>query len=179
VVLTGLGGEPVRLALRYERSAILAGEFWRLATGHLVHSSVAHLLLNLAGLGLIASLFPRDYSLRQWLLILAASAASIDAGLVFYQPQLQWYVGLSGVLHGALAAGAVAWWRHETKLLALALSVIFGAKLAWEQVQGALPFSGDMAVIVDAHLYGAAGGLVAALLIRPRLQDWSARPPSL
>lgn len=179
VVLIAAGGEPVRLALRYERAAVLAGEFWRLVTGHLVHSSAAHLLLNLAGLGLVAGLFPKDYSLRQWLLIAALSVACIDLGFVFYEPQLQWYVGLSGVLHGALAAGAVAWWRHETRLLALLLSVIFGAKLAWEQVHGALPFSGDMAVIVDAHLYGAVGGLLAGLLIQFRLQDWWARPPSL
>ena len=179
VVLIALGGEPVRLVLRYERAAVLAGEFWRLVTGHLVHSSAAHLVLNLAGLGLIAGLFPKDYSLGQWLLIAAASLVLIDLGFVFYEPQLQWYVGLSGVLHGLLAAGAVAWWRHESWPLALILSVIFLAKLAWEQVHGALPFSGDMVVIVAAHLYGAIGGALAALWICFRLQDWSARPPSL
>jgi rhomboid family GlyGly-CTERM serine protease len=179
VVLLALGGEPARLALRYERSAVMAGEYWRLVTGHLVHSSVAHLLLNMAGVGLIAALFPRDYSLRQWLLILASSAAFIDFGFVFYQPQLQWYVGLSGVLHGALAAGAVAWWRHETSLMALLLSLLLAGKLLWEQLHGALPFSGDMPVIVDAHLLGASGGLLAALLIWLGLQDWPARRRSL
>ena len=179
VVLIALGGEAVRLALRYERAAILAGQYWRLVTGHLVHSSAAHLLLNLAGLGLIAGLFPKDYSLGQWLLIMGFSLVFIDLGFVFYEPQLQWYVGFSGVLHGGLAAGAVAWWRHETKALALALSVIFVVKLGWEQVQGALPFSGDMEVIVAAHLYGAMGGALAALSIWFRLQDWSPRAPSL
>lgn len=179
VLLIALGGEAVRLALRYERAAVLAGESWRLVTGHLVHSSAAHLLLNLAGLGLVAGLFPRDYSLGQWLLIAASSLACVDLGFVFYEPQLQWYVGLSGLLHGALAAGAVAWWRHETRLLALTLTVIFAAKLVWEQTRGALPFSDDMEVIVDAHLYGALGGALAALWIWFRLQDWSARPPSL
>lgn len=179
VVLIAAGGETFRLALRYERSAVLAGQCWRLLTGHLTHASPAHAVLNLAGLGLIAGLFPRDYSLRQWLLILLVSAACIDAGLVFYEQQLQWYVGLSGVLHGALAAGAVAWWRHETRLLALTLSVIFLAKLAWEQFRGALPFSGDMAVIVDAHLFGALGGALAALFFWLRTQDWPPRPASL
>jgi rhomboid family GlyGly-CTERM serine protease len=179
VVLIALGGEEVRLALRYERAGVLAGQVWRLVTGHLVHSSAAHSLLNLAGLGLVTGLFPKDYSLRQWLLIAASSVVLIDLGFVFYEPQLQWYVGLSGLLHGALAAGAVAWWRHETRLLALTLSVIFVAKLAWEQIHGALPFSGDMEVIVAAHLYGAIGGALAALWIGFRLQDWWARPPSL
>jgi len=174
VVLFAAGGEPVRIALRYERSAVLEGEFWRLLTGHLVHASAAHLLLNVAGLALIAALFRRDYSLRQWLLIGLFSVVSIDLGLVFYEPQLQWYVGLSGLLHGAIAAGAVAWWKHETRLLASILSALLIAKLAWEQLHGALPLSGDMPVIVDAHLFGALGGLGAGLLLWRGLQDWSA-----
>jgi len=162
-VLLALGGEPVRLALRYERPAVLAGEYWRLLTGHWVHASSAHLLLNMAGLGLMTLLLARDYSLRQWLVVLLASVFAIDAGLVFFQPQLNWYVGLSGVLHGTLAAGAVAWWRHERWPLALMLSVGLAGKLAWEQWHGALPLSGDLPVIVDAHLYGALGGLAAGL----------------
>ncbi|WP_208513795.1 hypothetical protein [Variovorax paradoxus] len=31
------GGEPVYEALRYERSAVLGGQLWRLLTAHLVH----------------------------------------------------------------------------------------------------------------------------------------------
>jgi rhomboid family GlyGly-CTERM serine protease len=178
-VLLAMGGERARLAMRYERADVLAGEYWRLITGHLVHGSLAHLLLNVAGLGLIAALFSRDYTLRQWLIVLLVSAMAIDAGFVLFEPQLQWYVGLSGVLHGALAAGAVAWWRHETKPLALALTVGLIGKLTWEQWQGALPLSGDMPVIVDAHLYGAIGGLVGAFGIYLCSQRWSVRRRSL
>lgn len=165
LVLLSLLGESGRLALRYEREAVLQGEYWRLVTGHLVHGSLQHLLLNAAGLGLIAALFPRDYSWRAWLLIALFSVLAIDVGLVFYQPQLQWYVGLSGVLHGALAAGAIAWWRHEAKPLALLLSLILLGKLAWEQWHGALPLSGDLPVVVDAHLYGAVGGALAGFML--------------
>lgn len=165
LVLLSLLGESGRLALRYEREAVLQGEYWRLLTGHLVHGTWLHLLLNGAGLALIAALFPRAYSLRAWLLIGLASAVAVDAGFVLYEPQLQWYVGLSGVLHGALAAGAIAWWRHESRPLALVLSLVFVAKLAWEQQYGALPLSGDLPVVVDAHLYGAVGGGVTATFL--------------
>ena len=158
-------GEHARLLLRYEREAVLQGEYWRLLTGHLVHGSWLHLVLNCAGLGLIVSLFPDHYSTRQWLLIGLTSLLAIDIGFVFWEPQLAWYVGLSGVLHGALAAGAIAWWRYETKLLALAMSVIFVGKLSWEQLHGALPLSGGMAVVVDAHLYGALGGVIAGTIL--------------
>lgn len=165
LVLLSLLGENGQLALRYQRDLALHGEYWRLLTGHLVHGSVQHLLLNAAGLGLIAALFPRDYSWRAWLLIALSSVLAIDAGFVFYEPQLEWYVGLSGILHGALAAGAVAWWRHQSRLLALLLSTILAGKLAWEQWHGALPLAGDLHVIVDAHLYGAVGGLLAGLIL--------------
>ena len=165
LVLLSLLGENGRLALRYERDAVLQGEYWRLLSGHLVHGNWLHLLLNGAGLGLIAALFPREYSLAGWLLIALCSVIAIDAAFVLYEPQLRWYVGLSGVLHGALAAGAVAWWRHESRLLALVLSGIFVGKLIWEQVQGALPLSGELPVVVDAHLYGAIGGAVAGAIL--------------
>jgi rhomboid family GlyGly-CTERM serine protease len=165
LVLLSLLGEAGRLALRYEREAVLQGEYWRLITGHLVHGGTQHLLLNGAGLGLIAALFPQDYSWRAWLLIALFSLLAIDVAFVFYEPQLLWYVGLSGVLHGALAAGALAWWRHESKPLAAVLSAVFVAKLAWEQWHGALPLSGDLPVVVDAHLYGALGGTLAAALV--------------
>src|SRR5437868_2359862 len=94
-VLCALGGEAARLALRYERIAVLGGEYWRLVSGHFVHGTLPHMLLNMAGLALIAMLFPRDYSLRQWLVVLFASIAAIDLGFVLFEPQLQWYVGLS------------------------------------------------------------------------------------
>ena len=178
-VLLALGGETARLALRYEKPAAWSGEYWRLLTGHLVHASAAHLLLNVIGVGLIAALFPRDYSPRQWVLIFLGRAITIDLGFVLFEPQLLWYVGLSGVLHGALGAGAIAWWQHETRPLALALTGILAGKLSWEQWHGALPLSGDMPVIVDAHLYGAVGGLVVAVGLWVYSRRWSVSARSL
>jgi rhomboid family GlyGly-CTERM serine protease len=183
VVLLSLGGEKLTAVLRYERSAVLAGQYWRLLTAHLVHGSVQHLLLNLGGLALVAMLFARDFRLGQWLLIWSVSTLSIDVGFVWFEPQLEWYVGLSGILHGLLAAGAVAWLRSEPKPLALALCTILVGKLTWEQTHGALPLSGDLPVVVDAHLYGAMGGTAAGLILwafsrYPRgreSQGWSPR----
>jgi rhomboid family GlyGly-CTERM serine protease len=176
LVLLALGGEEARLALRYEREAVLSGQWLRLLTGHLVHGSTQHLVLNCVGLLLIAALFPRDYSVRQWLTVGLASVVAIDLGFVFLEPHLTWYVGFSGVLHGALAAGAAAWHRRESRLLAWALSAILAGKLAWEQGVGALPLSGDMPVVVDAHLYGAVGGLIVGLMLWMREGDWSPDP---
>jgi rhomboid family GlyGly-CTERM serine protease len=179
LVLLAWGGESWRSGLQYERDAVLSGEYWRLVTGHLVHGTTQHLLLNGAGLGLIATLFPRDYSLSGWLLIGLFSVAFIDVGFVFCEPQLHWYVGFSGVLHGALAAGAIAWRRHESRALALTLSVFLVCKLLWEQLHGALPLSGNLPVVVDAHLYGALGGGVAAGILSLSEHYWSSGRRSL
>jgi rhomboid family GlyGly-CTERM serine protease len=165
-------GDAGRDALKYERAAILNGEYWRLISGHFVHGTAQHLLLNVAGLLLISALFPRDYSARGWLIVVSTSIFAIDVGFVFYEPQLHWYVGFSGVLHGALAAGAFAWWRTEPKPLSLGLGGVLLGKLVWEQWRGALPLSGDLPVVVDAHLYGAIGGALGASILWASRQRW-------
>lgn len=164
VIALSFTGKAGRELLRYQRDAIVSQhEYWRLLSGHLVHGSWQHTWLNLVGLGLIVSLFRSTYAPRHWCWIALASIICIDIGLPLFMPQLQWYVGLSGVLHGLLAAGALAWWRLEEAWLAAALSTFLVGKLGWEQWQGALPLTGDLNVIVNAHLYGAIGGVLAGL----------------
>lgn len=169
VVALGLGGDPARDLLAYERESIASGQLWRLLSAHFVHLGYPHLFLNLAGLALAWYLVGDAWSGAQWLQVWAASVLLVSSGLWFLEPQLGWYVGLSGVLHGLLAAGIAGSppGRAETWVLAAALA----GKLGWEQLAGPLPGSeatsgGD--VIVDAHLFGAIGGLLAAVLIRVR-----------
>ena len=157
-------GFPAVAALQYDRTAIAGGEWWRLLTAHVVHLGLLHAALNIAGLAFIWALFAREYSAGRWALLILASIAAIDAGLWLREPDIEWYVGASGVLHGALAAGAVARIRRRDPDGWL-LAAFLGAKLTYEQLAGAMPFSvGIGPVIVNAHLYGAVGALVAALL---------------
>ncbi|WP_129648427.1 rhombosortase [Peristeroidobacter agariperforans] len=165
LVLLSLLGEDGRQWLRYEREAVLQGEYWRLFTAHLVHLNTWHMLLNAGGVALIAALFKGDYSWRGWLLIALFGALAIDLAFVCWEPHILWYVGLSGVLHGALAAGAVSWWQYQPKRLSLALTAILVGKLAWEYQHGGLLLMGDLPVVVEAHRYGALGGLAAGLIL--------------
>ena len=168
LVLLTLSGEAGRAWLRYDRAALAGGELWRLVTAHLVHLDLHHVLLNCLGLALMWILFARDYPPRQWLVIVLGSMAAIDAGLALWDSTLRWYVGSSGALHGVMAAGTLAHLRRRERDGWLLAAFLIG-KLAWEQGVGALPLSGSDPVVVDAHLFGAAGGLaVAAFLKGPR-----------
>jgi len=164
-----LGGTRAAGALRYERHAVAGGQWWRLFTGQLVHLNGAHLLLNLAGLALVWLLVGRW--LRGWrgLVALATSGASVGLGLFLFAPQVAWYVGLSGPLHGLLVAGVVGWLLEEPTWEAELLLLLLAAKLAWEQGVAPVALTAALVhgpVVVDAHLYGAAGGLVALALYR-------------
>lgn len=158
---------------RYDRTAILGGDAWRLVSGHLVHADAAHLGWNVLGVALVALLFARDYRPLQWLVVLLASLLAANLGFLVLEPQLEWYVGFSGVLHGLMAAGLVAWLRHARDPVTWLVTGVFAAKLAWEHFAGPLPFtSGSLTlpVVHEAHTYGAVGGLLAAL--------WLARQPA-
>lgn len=162
-------GTVARDALPYDRVAILAGgEYGRLVTGHLYHHDLAHLGWNLAGLALVAWLFVREYTTGQWCAILAVSTVVVDLGFLVLEPQLAWYVGFSGVLHGLMAAGLVRWWWRYRDPVTLLVSVAFALKLGWEHLFGALPFTEatmSIPVIHAAHTYGAVGGTLAAVAI--------------
>jgi rhomboid family GlyGly-CTERM serine protease len=158
-------GEAGRLALRYERTALAAGQLWRLVTAHLVHLDLRHALLNILGLVLMWALFARDYRPRQWSIIVLASMAAIDAGLWLCDSTVAWYVGSSGVLHGVMAAGTLAQLRRGEATGWVLLAFLAG-KLAYEHWVGALPLAGSV-VVVDAHLYGVAGGALAAAFLKP------------
>jgi rhomboid family GlyGly-CTERM serine protease len=170
VLLYAAGPATVEV-LRYERAAILAGQAWRLATGHLVHADAPHLGWNLAGLALVWFLFARDYSRRQWLAVLLASTLAIDLGFLLFEPGLAWYVGFSGVLHGCMAAGLLAWLAAGRDLLGGVVAALFVAKLTWEHLLGPLPFTAgtiSLPVIYEAHSYGAVGGALAGAVVLRR-----------
>ncbi len=157
-------GDSVAALLRYDRSGIAAGGWWRLLTAHIVHLDLHHLLLNELGLVLVWALFADDYDPLEWCIIVFAGALAISSGLWWLSPRIAWYVGASGVLHTVMAAGvarhlaARAWDRWI-------LTAGLAAKLAYEQLGGHEP----ALVVVNAHLYGATAGFVVGALLSWRV----------
>jgi rhomboid family GlyGly-CTERM serine protease len=175
LLLPVLAGDAGREALRYDRTALAAGQWWRLLSAHIVHLDFNHAALNSLGLVLMWALFARDYRPRQWLAIVVASIAAIDEGLWLSDSTVTWYVGSSGALHGLMAAGTLAHLRRRD-LDGWILAAFIVVKIAYEQSAGALPFAATHGgnhgggVVVDAHLFGVLGGAAVAACLKPRAE---------
>ena len=148
--------------LIYDRNMIIAGEHWRLLTGHFFHSNGNHFMLNIAAVALLWALHGQYYYFKNYLVVFSVSAIVCSLGIFWFAENIVLYVGLSGVLHGFFVWGALMDIKHNEKTGYLLLIGVI-AKIIHEQVYGA---SADVELLIgatvatDAHLYGAIGGLV-------------------
>ncbi len=167
LALLQLSPENWHSLMRYERNGVANGEFWRILTGNFIHLGWGHLALNLSGLLLVGWLFGGRQSPLEWLVALLVSSLSTGLGLYWFSPQITWCVGLSGALHGLMVVGAIDWIRAGDRLGFLLLLGL-GGKLVAEQLYGGSGLSEQItgsAIVTDAHVWGAAGGLIFASLL--------------
>jgi rhomboid family GlyGly-CTERM serine protease len=154
--------------LTFDRAAIQSGEYWRLLSGHLVHTNDSHLAMSLAGVLALWLLQGDDYNTRDYLTAAMTSAVGVSACLYYLDNDVNWYAGLSGLLHGLFAWGVTADLRAR-RLIGPVLVTGLLAKLLLEQSFGAAPASERLlgfTVAVDANLYGAAcGSLSGAIML--------------
>jgi len=165
-------------ALQYDRPAMAQGEYWRLLTSNFVHLGWSHFALNVAGLALILWIFGADRPAWRWGLGLLLASITTSLGVHLFSPGIFWMVGLSGALHGLFVLGALGWIMAGDRL-GWGLLAGVAAKLLFEQTMGEVPFTAAIvggSVVTDAHLCGAFGGLLAALL---ELGNWRKRASSL
>lgn len=152
----------------YDRDAVLSGDVWRLFTGHWVHFSRSHLLLDCLALA-VAGSFVELRSRRLWLLFLAVAPWWIGGGLLRFDPALAVYGGMSGLVMGAVVLVILMLWRGPggARTLAVLLGLFVMGKLAGEMngmVWGARLPDG-VAVSWGSHVLGAAGALLSASVL--------------
>ena len=147
--------------LAYQRSAVQAGEYWRLFSAHWVHLNGWHWLFNVAAWPLICLLAGTSIATKHWLFACSWCCFGVSAGL--WVSDVVWYVGLSGVLHGVLVV-ALSACRERWLAGLIGLGVL--VKLVWEQMAGVQTNAWiEHPVLVDAHLYGAGSGLLYLTMV--------------
>jgi rhomboid family GlyGly-CTERM serine protease len=152
-----------QLFLEYRYSDIAEGQLWRLVSSQLIHMGWRHMFMNLLGFWLIWELFVRNRTSAGYcLFMLLFLLLGTTAGLYLLNPELSWYRGLSGALHGLIIWGIIHTYSRQPAIMTLLLGLI-ALKLIWEQVYGPLPGSEENVrgrIIVDSHLYGGLSGLL-------------------
>lgn len=140
-----------------------AHALWRWGSAHLVHLDGWHLGVDLVGLALLAHLALQLDKSRAALGVLALAALGVCAGLTLLTPQIRWYVGLSGALHGLFAwlglTLATLPGTRASRLTGLSLWLAGAVKLMMEHdlPVGAPGWLGVPGV-PPAHLFGYVSG---------------------
>lgn len=154
--------QPLIDLLVYHRNLITQGEYWRIISGHFLHTNTNHLLLNMAGAILLWSLHGQYYNSRNYISLIIFSSVFVSTCLYIFSPELIQYVGLSGILHGVFIWGALQDIRYKIKggyLLLIGVTI----KVIHEQIYGASEGINQVInanVAIDAHLWGGISGLV-------------------
>ena len=154
--------------LRYQSNWWADGEYWRGFSAHWIHANWQHLLLNATGLVLCMGIAAPRWQIWRWFAYNFYLALGISALFTLRNPELNWYVGYSGILFGIYFLAAVDLFRRD-KTVALLLGTAIVVKVVLEQSTDIRITSDEligMPVIIDAHLYGLFLGLTIALAQR-------------
>lgn len=167
IALAAMGASLFPDALRLDRGAAFSGELWRLWTGHLVHGSTDHFVYDAGAACLALLAFGRP---RRWGLLLLSAAPIFSLVLLVTLPGLDFYYGLSGLLHAWFVAGTLCLYREErgsARVLPALLCIGGIAKAALETWSGTALFSHGLdlggATVHASHLVGALLGLTVGL----------------
>ena len=136
--------------LRYERTSVQQGEWWRLVSANLVHGNGWHWLLNAASASFQFWLFQGIGNRRWWWAVSLICLPANVLGMHWFSPGVSWYVGMSGALYGTAVFGGLLLLANREWLIGGVLSVYLLAELI------------TIPVAVDAHLWGLVTGYVVA-----------------
>lgn len=151
--------------LAFDREAILTGELWRIWTGHLVHFSIQHAVIDIVALLCLSQIMEDSIGPWQLFLALVIGAALISIGLLYWAPQLNVYRGASGlsVMLSVMAAETLGRKFPKLRLFILVLSALLILKIGLEAT-GVITVSSSLPALVEvawqAHLLGVFAGFL-------------------
>lgn len=148
---------PERWSLDIAR--VQQGEWWRLASCHLVHLTWQHLRSDLLALGLCLCLCSRLEERSHVLAITALlSACCVSLVLMAVQP-VEIYGGLSGVTAGLLSFALINLLANGARISGFVLlaCMLFKIVMEWQGLSAS-----GVAPVWQAHCAGAAAGALAS-----------------
>jgi rhomboid family GlyGly-CTERM serine protease len=175
LVCLALAALPQVDHLAFDRQAILAGEVWRLWSGHLVHFSFQQLFLDVSTLLLAGAVAEKEFGLPFVTRVLLFGMPAISFGLLLLAPELAYYRGASSVVMLlAFVAGAAFWSRRPgLRAILFMLGLLVGIKAVLDAAGLASDMSGlpaGVQVAWQAHVLGAGMGWASARLKLKNLQ---------
>jgi rhomboid family GlyGly-CTERM serine protease len=166
--------------LQYDRSAVLEGELWRIATCHLTHWSLDHLFWDATALLFLGFVIEQEKR-RRLLTCMGLSAVLIPLAVCVCMPDLSTYRGLSGIDSAVFMLLAVtlfsdSWEQRDWGWMLVCTAVMggFAAKTGFEFVTGTTLFvdamAAEMLPVPLAHVIGAGSGVLCGMQWKPRPQ---------
>ncbi len=165
--------------LQYDRSAVVEGELWRIATCHLTHWSFEHLFWDVTALLFLGFVIEQDKR-RRLLTCMGLSAVLIPLAVCACMPELSTYRGLSGIDSAVFMLLAItllsdSWDQRDWGWTLVCTAVMggFTAKTGFEFVTDTTLFvdatAAEMLPVPLAHVVGAGIGVLCGV-------QWSPRP---
>lgn len=170
-----------RLGALWPDAVLSGGEWWRLGTALFLHAGPVHLGLNMVALAVLGTRTEVVSGPLATLWIFAAAGLASTGGVLLLAAQ-GWtapylLLGASGAIMGLLGGGLIEWARDWRQHRGAALQGLLGlAMLVVLQVGFDLV---TPEVSMAAHLFGFAGGAVAALLCAAAGAGRAPRGPAL
>ena len=163
LVVLLLLGDDLNPLLQYEREQILAGEWWRLITGHLVHVDAPHLAINAFVILAWLYLFDQREDLGTVIRTIFAYALLISLGMLLLSTDLEWMLGASAITYALIGGSAFRAALDGPRRLGLMLLAALSLKMLAEQYWGLESWFShlvDYPIASETHVYGIAAGIL-------------------
>ncbi|NWF37830.1 hypothetical protein F3F96_01560 [Mariprofundus sp. NF] len=171
--------EAYQAALVYDSNAAVAGEWWRLWSGHLTHYTLSQLIADSGLVALLGLVLHRVISPYLFAISIIVALPLISLLLLWLVPEMNSYRGASGLaamlwfmvgLHLIVQAksGSVPIWIGPLFILLL-IAKVAGEALALFPALSELP--AGVVVAWQVHLFGMVIGLMVYLLCVRKQSD--------
>jgi rhomboid family GlyGly-CTERM serine protease len=170
LLMTGLMLVPQYHDLLYfEQNSVLSGSWWRLLSGHFIHTDWEHWFWNTAAFAVLGSYLEQKSSTLM-VAGLLVGMVSVDILLLSDLTQISRYCGLSGVLNTLLVLALYRYWKQTRSGWVIVAGSICLAKLTLELLTGtSLLTHIAWPPFPPAHLAGTLAGVL--LILSQKYQD--------